>query len=117
MGGGEVASRTQSGTIHKPVSITIMGLGVQESTSPWAPCQAPACGKSQSLKIIPQIFLLPSLIWSQDSKGGSSAIKARAQAKWGFLGNVHHDILNFFSPIQITSLPIPNLPRDLFKNF
>ena len=112
-----MASRTQSGTVHKPVNTRLTEPGVQENTSPWAPQQAPAWGRSQSLQIISQTSLLPSLKQSQGSVEESSAIRARPRPRWGFPGTAYHDVLNSLSPTEITSLTIPTTPRVLFNIF
>lgn len=71
----------------KPVNTQFTGPGVQENISPRAPHQDPVCGRSQSLKIISQTSLRPSLIQSQDSREEPPAIRARAQAKVGLPWN------------------------------
>lgn len=115
--GGGVASRTQSGAVHKPVHTRLTEPGVQENTSPWAPQQAPAWGRSQSWQIISQTSLLPSLKQSQGSVEESSDIRARPRPRWGFPGAAYRDVLNSLSPTEITSLTIPTSPRVLFNIF
>lgn len=69
-GGGGVASRTQGQYINLQTQGSLSHESKKkQNTSPQAPHQASAWGRSQSLKIISQISLLPALIGSQVRRG------------------------------------------------